>query len=163
MSAMNPAAASVDHRTRVLRALGVTPWALRAASPTPAGDGNEVGAVVDAAVHGDCVVLLPAGSDPRALDVLGRALQSCGAVVARAARLEVRDGELPGVPVAKAYLAFGEAQARALGRVLPAAMLQQAHIVLADEPAALVGSPAAKRRLWTALRSVRRALSGRAD
>ena len=37
------------------------------------------------------------------------------------------------VPAAKAYLVFGEAQAHALGRALPAAVMQRAQIVLADE------------------------------
>lgn len=158
MNAMSPAT-PVSHRARVLRALGVTPWVMRAVSPSNAPAAAMQEAVGDTAAHGDCVVLLPAGSDPRALDVLGRALQSCGAVVARAARMEVREGKLSGVPSARAYLAFGEAQAHALGRELPAALLNQAHIVLADEPATLVGSPAAKRRLWNALRTLRRALA----
>ncbi|TBR40217.1 hypothetical protein EYV96_08635 [Dyella terrae] len=161
MNAMN--AAPVDQRTRALRALGVTPWVLRTAVPADDVPAPGPAAAVVEAAHGDCVVLLPAGSDPRALDVLSRALHACGAVVARAARLEVREGKLPSVPAAKAYLAFGEAQAHALGRELPAALLQQAHIVLADEPAALVGSPAAKRRLWNALRTLRRALARQTD
>lgn len=63
------------------------------------------------------------------------------------------------VPEARAYLVFGEAQAHALGRKLPAAVLHRAQIVLADEPALVLTSAAAKRRLWNALRSVRRALA----
>jgi len=63
------------------------------------------------------------------------------------------------VPEAQAYLVFGEAQAHALGRALPAAVMHQAQIVLADEPALVLTSADAKRRLWNALRSVRRALA----
>ena len=66
---------------------------------------------------------------------------------------------MPAVPHARAYLVFGAPQAHALGRELPAQVVQQAHIVLADEPAALLAA-AAKRRLWQALRSLRKALAG---
>ena len=69
-------------------------------------------------------------------------------------------GSWPGdVPEALAYLVFGEAQAHALGRALPAAVMHQAQIVLADEPAWCWRSAGAKRRLWSALRSLRRALA----
>ncbi|WP_266171544.1 hypothetical protein [Dyella subtropica] len=156
---MAQAAASSAHRTRVLRALGVTPWVRRAA-PMPAEVPGSVSAapMPDAQV-GDCVVLLPAGCDTKALDLLGRALHSFGPALARAARIEVRDGHLASAPVARAYLVFGDAQAHALGRELPAATLNQAHIVLADEPASVYASAAGKRRLWNALRSLRRALA----
>jgi hypothetical protein len=111
------------------------------------------------ASSGECVVLLPAGCSPRELDLVGRALMACGAALARAPRIEVSNGQLPSVPEARAYLVFGEAQAHALGRELPAAALSRAHIVLADEPAGVLASAAGKRRLWNALRSVRRALA----
>jgi hypothetical protein len=109
---------------------------------------------------GDCIVLLPAGCSPRELDLIGRALMTGGAAVARAARIEVSNGQLPAAPPeARAYLVFGEAQAHALGRELPAAVLSRAHIVLADEPAGVLGSGEGKRRLWNALRNLRRALA----
>jgi hypothetical protein len=159
MSAAVPASGGSAHRARLLRALGVTPWVRRAvAAPATA---QAAPAPLPAAVEvpsGDCVVVLPAGCDPKALDLLGRALSAFGPALARAARIEVRDGGLAVAPVARAYLVFGEAQARALGRELPAALLNQAHIVLADEPAAVHAGAAGKRRLWNALRSVRRAL-----
>jgi len=154
MSAMVQAGSS--HRSRMLRALGVTPWVRRdAPSPVLA----PADASVAEAAAGHCVVLLPAGCAPRTLDLLGRALTAFGPALARAARIEVREGRLAAAPLAKAYLVFGEAQAHALGRELPAAMLQQAHIVLADEPGAVHTSGAGKRRLWNALRSLRRALA----
>jgi ABC-type lipoprotein export system ATPase subunit len=103
---------------------------------------------------------LPQGCSTRELDLLGRALTACGAMLARAARVTVSAGQLTGdVPEARAYLVFGEAQAHALGRALPAAALHRAQIVLADEPATVLTSAAAKRRLWNALRNVRRALA----
>lgn len=161
MKAMAPAHAGSTHRARLLRALGVTPWVRRAAplneSPAPCA-AEPVRAEENSPGH--CVILLPAGCDPRALDLLGRALTAFGPSLARAARIEVRDGQLAAAPLARAYLVFGETQAHALGRELPAAMLQQAHIVLADEPAAIHASGAGKRRLWNALRSLRRALAG---
>jgi ABC-type branched-subunit amino acid transport system ATPase component len=124
---------SAGHRARVLRALGVTPWVRRA---------------------------VPEHCSTRELDLLGRALNACGAALARAARVTSRGGQIAEkVPEARAYLVFGEAQAHALGRALPAAVMHQAQIVLADEPALVLTSAEAKRRLWNALRSLRRALA----
>ncbi|MEY2159030.1 hypothetical protein [Rhodanobacter sp. FW106-PBR-LB-2-11] len=82
-----------------------------------------------------------------------------GAALARRA-VTVSGGRLAGeVPVARAYLVFGETQAHALGRALPAAVMRDAQIVLADEPALVLARAEAKRRLWNALRSLRRALA----
>lgn len=106
------------------------------------------------------MVVLPQGCGTRELDLIGRALGACGAVLARAARVTVSGGQLAGeVPVARAYLVFGEMQAHALGRALPAAVMRDAQIVLADEPALVLARAEAKRRLWNALRSLRRALA----
>lgn len=152
---------SADHRARVLRALGVTPWQRRAASVavTAVEPENAAGAS-DMPANVACVVVLPQDCSARELDLIGRALNACGAALARAARVTVRDGQLAaGVPEARAYLVFGEAQAHALGRALPVAVMHQAQIVLADEPALVLTSAGAKRRLWNALRSVRRALA----
>lgn len=151
-------AAALSHRERVLRALGVTPWVRRDASPAAIVEDVLVAESGPAAFSGECVVVLPSGCSPRELDLVGRALMTAGAIVARAPRIQVADGQLQGAPEARAYLVFGEAQAHALGRELPAATLSRAHIVLADEPAAVLASGAGKRRLWNALRSLRRAL-----
>jgi hypothetical protein len=149
---------SASHRDRVLRALGVTPWVRRAPASTPAFPADLPAAVSAAGVA--CVVVLPAGCSTRELDLLGRAFNACGATLARAARVAVQDGQLDtNVPEAAAYLVFGEAQAHALGRALPAAVMHRAQIVLADEPALVLTSAGAKRRLWSALRSLRRALA----
>lgn len=149
-------AVSPSHRVRVLRALGLTPWVRRATVAAPLPDREPVpdGAGVP------CVVVLPEQCSVRELDLLGRALSAAGAWLARAARVRVKAGQLvTDVPMARAYLVFGEAQAHALGRALPAAAMNQALVVLADEPALVLGSAAAKRRLWGALRSLRRALT----
>ena len=165
---MNAAAcqhADAGHRARVLRALGVTPWQRRTppaaiAAAAVAAPSSVASAVLGAAAGTTCVVVLPQGCSARELDLLGRALSACGAALARAARVTVSGGQLAaGVPEARAYLVLGEAQAHALGRALPAAVMHQAQIVLADEPALLLTSAGAKRRLWNALRSVRRALA----
>src|SRR5215469_1660374 len=116
------AAAAPLHRDRVLRALGVTPWVRRNVAAAVVAEPISQETAV-AATAGDCVVLLPAGCSPRELDLVGRALMSCGPVVARAPRIEVSNGRLPAAPEARAYLVFGEAQAHALGRELPAAAL----------------------------------------
>lgn len=164
---MNAPAAD-DRRARVLHALGVTPWRLRAQAPAPAQvreatPGFRIQTAPTTAATARCVVVLPEGCGARELDLLGRALTSYGAPLARAARVTVRAGELVGpVPAVPAYLVFGEAQARALGRELPAAVTRQAHIVLADEPAQLP-TAAAKRRLWSALRQLRRSLAAPMD
>ncbi|EIL99646.1 hypothetical protein RHOFW104T7_05900 [Rhodanobacter thiooxydans] len=159
---MNAAArqhADAAHRARVLRALGVTPWQRRSAPAVAVGEAGQEYEPAEAAGVA-CVVVLPQGCSARELDLLGRALAICGAALARAARVTASDGQLAtGVPEARAYLVFGEAQAHALGRALPAAAVRQAQIVLADEPALVLTSAGAKRRLWNALRSVRRALA----
>ena len=159
MSALPRQHVSADHRARVLRALGVTPWQRRAA-PAAVTAGEPEYATADMAANVACVVVLPQDCSARELDLVGRALNACGAALARAARVTVSGGQLAaGVPEAQAYLVFGEAQAHALGRALPAAVMHQAQIVLADEPALVLSSAEAKRRLWNALRSVRRALA----
>ncbi|TCI11456.1 hypothetical protein EZM97_19525 [Dyella soli] len=152
------AQASPAHRERLLRALGVTPW-VRRVPAVPVVAGEPAAAAVASGAPGDCAVLLPAGCSARELDLVGRALMAFGPAVARAPRFEVTQGQLPAVPEVRAYLVFGEAQAHALGRELPAAALARAHIVLADEPAGVLASGAGKRRLWNALRSLRRALA----
>lgn len=148
--------ASPDRRVRVLHALGLTPWVRRAAVAAPALAMEPV----PNAAGVPCVVVLPEQCSVRELDLLGRALSAAGAWLARSARVRVKAGQLAAdVPAARAYLVFGEAQAHALGRVMPAAVMNQALVVLADEPAMVLGSAAAKRRLWSALRSLRRALT----
>jgi hypothetical protein len=153
------ASVQTAHRARVLQALGLTPWVRRAATGI-----EEASAPTEPVAGGTgvaCVVILPASCSARELDLLGRALHAGGAVLARAARLSVQGGQLAvPVPTARAYLVFGDAQAHALGRALPASVMSQAQIVLADEPGLVLADAAAKRRLWNALRSVRRALAG---
>ncbi len=160
MSAHSCLVAKPAHRARVLRALGLTPWVRRAAPVAPAPEPEFVVSGAGLA----CVVVLPEQCSTRELDLLGRALSAGGAWLARAARVRVKSGQLAAeVPVARAYLVFGEAQAHALGRVLPADVMNHALIVLADEPGLVLGSAAAKRRLWNALRSLRRALARAGD
>lgn len=160
MSASSRAGVAPAHRIRVLRALGLTPWVRRAATAASTLDMEPVPTGAGVA----CVVVLPEQCSARELDLLGRALSAGGAWLARAARIRVKAGQLAAdVPVAKAYLVFGEAQAHALGRVLPATVMNQALIVLADEPSLVLGSAAAKRRLWSATRSLRRALATTGD
>ena len=153
------APAAATHRARVLRALGLTSWQRRSVAADSAVVAMDDEAM-QATVNADCVVLLPATCGTRELDLLGRALNSAGAALARAGRVRVQPNEAEvDVPQARAYLACGEAQAHALGRSLPMQVTAQAQIVLADEPARLLGDAAAKRRLWIALRTLRRSLA----
>ncbi|MGP1667744.1 MAG: hypothetical protein ACTS5I_17965, partial [Rhodanobacter sp.] len=143
-----------------LRALGMVPWVRRGLPETIAAAVPADGAVdaVDAVDAVACVMVLPSGAGTRELDLLGRALSAAGATLARAARVMVSAGQLAAeVPAAGAYLVFGEAQAHALGRGLPASVMQHAQIVLADELSQVLTQAAAKRRLWLALRTLRRA------
>lgn len=150
------APAAQTHREQVLRAMGVTVYRLRDATSAAAADAPA--GVVPAPVHATCVLVLPAGCTPRQLDLVGRAMTAFGAAFARAPRIEVVDGEVAvAVPVATAYLAFGEAQARALGRVLPAAAMAAAQVALLDVPARL-SDAAGKRGLWNAMKALRRSL-----
>ncbi|RUL71417.1 hypothetical protein [Dyella choica] len=157
---MSAVFASPAHRARVLRALGMVPWQRRvvveaalAEPPT-----RSIG-VQQASTKAEVVVVLPPGCAVRELDLLGRALSAFGAQLARAPRIEALDGETMQVPHAPAYLVFGQAQAHALGRGLPAQVMRDAHIVLADAPADILTQGGAKRRLWQALRALRRALA----
>lgn len=152
--------APVAHRRRLLRAMGVTPLRLR----QPAVGEPEAAAAVAAPEASsaqtpattDLVLVLPAGCEPRHLDLLGRAMTAFGPRFARAARVEVDKGAVTGaLPAAQAYLAFGEAQARALGRDLDAAVMARADVILLDTPADLAEA-AGKRRLWTAVGALRR-------
>lgn len=144
------------------RLLGLSPMRLRSRGPMMADSATATAGDPATDPSGaSCVLVLPAGCSPATLDMLGRAVQAYGPTLARAARIEVRDGRLPDVPSARTYLAFGSEQAQALGRELPAAVLAAAEVVLVDPPMALQGDAAAKRRLWTAMRTVRRALRSR--
>ncbi|MDF3982031.1 hypothetical protein P3W24_09620 [Luteibacter sp. PPL201] len=146
----------LPRRERLLRAMGVTPWRLRVTG-TQTIDAPSAPANDAAGGRVPCVVILPSGCSERELDLVGRALRAFGPATGRAARLEVGDAGLGQVPVASAYLAFGEAQARALGHELPAAVQSAAQIVLVDAPSQVLTSAAAKRRLWNALRALGRA------
>lgn len=152
---MSALIASPAHRTRVLRALGVVPWRQRAVAAVAAPVAPMPAA--EQPVYAAAVVVLPQGCAVRELDLLGRALYAFGPHLARAARIEASDTMQ--VPHAQAYLVFGQAQAHTLGRALPADVMRDAHIVLADAPAEVLGQAAAKRRLWQALRTMRRALA----
>lgn len=148
---------STAHRQQRLREFGVIPYRLRAAQAHgPAPESMAVvpdrTAVASAAV--DCVLVLPAGCEARLLDLVGRAMQAFGPAFARAPRVSPGGGGTT-VPAARAYLAFGEEQARALGRELPAAWMAGADVVLLDPPQQLVHA-AAKRRLWSAINALRR-------
>lgn len=149
---------STAHRARVLRALGITPWTRRAPVRAPAPD-DTAQAAVEVVASGACVVVLGEHNSTRELDLLGRALNAGGATWARAARVTVRDGQLPGVPAASAYLVFGAAQAHALGRSLPVEVMQSAQIMLVDDLAQVLTDAGAKRRLWSALRRLRQTLA----
>lgn len=160
MTAQPQQTATAGHRSRVLRALGVTPWVQRAPSGASAAAAAPVQMAADLAAGVACVVVLPDGCSTRELDLLGRVLNACGATMARAARIRVTSGELTGeVPEARAYLVFGDAQAHALGRRLSAEAMRRAQIVLADELSMVLAGGVAKRRLWSALRNLRRALA----
>lgn len=162
MSAPVHSSISASHRTRVLRALGVTPWVRRAPHVEASVvelDGSR-GDAANTASGVACVMVLPEGCSTRELDLVGRALNASGALLARAARVTTSGGRLASeVPAAKAYLVFGEAQAHALGRALPPSVMHLAQIVLVDEPALVLTRAEAKRRLWSALRSLRRTLA----
>lgn len=160
MSAAPASRGSDARRARMLRALGVTPWVRRVSPGSLDAACAEPVAASTGITPVPCVVVLPDGCGARELDLLGRALAALGPGVARAGRILVRDGQpTAAIPPVRAYLVFGQAQAHALGRELPAAVMNQAQIVLADDPQQVLASGAGKRRLWTALRQLRRALA----
>lgn len=160
-SAADPAA----RRDRLLRALGLTPYRLRAVA-APAADhaapAAGSAATLPATVPADArvAVVLPAAAleAPRQRALVDAALAWLALGPDDVAWLPVRNGALAAPPQLPAYLVFGEAQA--LGRELPAAAQAQATIALADAPAELLAQPARKRELWRALKTLRRALRG---
>lgn len=156
---MSAVVASPVHRARVLRTLGVVAWQRRTVIGTaPAASPVQSADVQQTSASAGVVVVLPTGCAVRELDLLGRALSAFGAQLARAPRIEALGDETMQVPHVPAYLVFGQAQAHALGRALPAQVMRDAHIVLADTPADILTQASAKRRLWQALRTLRRAL-----
>ncbi|RDS83042.1 hypothetical protein DWU98_07890 [Dyella monticola] len=158
---MNAGVASTAHRARVLRALGVVTWRRRDmhASVAVAPEQVPTTTISQALASANVVVVIPPACSVRERDLLGRALSGLGPQLARAPCIEAVDGENLHVPHAPAYLVFGQAQAHALGRVLPAEVMRDAHIVLADTPSEILVQAVAKRRLWQALRMLRRALA----
>lgn len=160
---MAEAAAAMAHRARVLRALGVSALRLRTGSADLAA--SQPGVIPEAAsLPGAlaCVAVLPDGMAPRSMDVLGRALQAFGAHFARAPRIKVSHGEpTQAMPLAHVYVILGQAQAQALGRVLSAAQLQVAQVLLVDAPDRL-HLASGKRQLWQVLKRARRTLAAAA-
>lgn len=159
-AAVRPAADPAARRGALLRALGLTPYRLRAAAPAmqaAAEPAAAASATVPAAAR--LAVVLPAAAleTPRQRALVDAALAWLGAD--DIAWLPVRNGaSIAPPPQLPAYLVFGEAQA--LGRELPAAAQARATIALADTPAELLAQPARKRELWRALKTLRRALRG---
>lgn len=144
-------------RARLLRAMGLTPMQLRTtehAAPVTLEVQGEPECDADGWV--DVALVIPAGVASSHLDLLGRAMTAFGARFARAARITAAEGTIrDALPAARAYLAFGEEQARALGRELDAAVMARAEVVLLDAPEQLV-SAQGKRRLWVAVNALRR-------
>lgn len=149
MAATMPA--PIDHRRRVLRALGVTAYGLRvefrADADAGAGESTEATAT--------CVLVMPGDCGARERQRVEQVMQALGGLFAEAAQVEVMAGELPSVPAARAYLAFGTAQAHALGRTLSTDVMAAAEVLLLDAPDALA-TAAGKRRLWQAVSGLRR-------
>ncbi|HET6588263.1 MAG TPA: hypothetical protein VFG67_10905 [Oleiagrimonas sp.] len=143
---------AAGRRQHILRALGVTSYALRGhrgVDALPSSEGDDTGPV-------SCVLVMPEGCTERLQRLVMRVMQALGGGFAGAPRAVVKAGELETpVPPASAYLAFGEAQARALGRSLPTEVMTAAEVVLLDEPQALLEA-GGKRRLWQAVSGLRR-------
>lgn len=151
----------IDHRRRVLRALGVTPYGLRARFRADVGESTDAddratspgASAVDATAA--CVLVMPGDCGARERQRVAQVMQALGGLFAEAVQVEVTAGELPSVPSARAYLAFGTDQAHALGRALSTEVMAAAEVVLLDAPDALA-TAAGKRRLWQAVGGLRR-------
>ena len=159
---------SVDacHRVRVLRALGIVTWTRRLPACT-GGDAVEgdsaAGPSVAPGGHITCAVVLAADCSSRALDLLGRALNAGGPIVARAGRIHLRNGQLSAVPAAATFLVFGTVQAEALRRTIPVEASCHTQVVVVDELESVLTDAGAKRRLWMALRGLRAKLAPASD
>lgn len=145
---------AMSHRRRLLQALGVVPYALRG----HAEDQVQADATAGHTPVGpsDCVLVLPAECGARPSRLIEQAMRALGEGFAGAPSVRVVDGGIGApVPQAQAYLAFGEAQARALGRTLSRDVMVAAQVVLLDPPQAMLAADG-KRRLWQAVVGLRR-------
>lgn len=138
-----------ERRRQQLQAMGIQPWRLRRES------GPAAGATPDAAEIG-CIVLVPQGCPTRIRDLLARALQAGGPVLARIGCVSVESAGMTLVPAAT-YLLLDAG----LEPMLASRHPQSARHVLGD-PAQLL-TAAGKRWLWQALRSIRQQLSAAGD
>ncbi len=145
---------AMSHRRRLLQALGVVPYVLRGrVQEEPQAAAETRHARVGPAV---CVLVLPAECGARPSRLIEQAMRALGAGFAGAPSVRVVDGGIGApVPQAQAYLAFGEAQARALGRTLSRDVVAAAQVVLLDPPQAMLVAEG-KRRLWQAVAGLRR-------
>jgi len=157
MNARSCISVDATHRARVLCTLGFVPWArrVRPEAEREAGAAGTKGLQSPPVTGTACVVVLAQDCSPAALDLLGRAMHAGGPLLARAGRIQMRAGKLDGVPAAASYLVFGEAQAEALRRSLPAALAASTSIMVVDELAKVLAEGRAKQRLWVALRGLR--------
>lgn len=146
-----PEATRSGRRRRLLHAIGVVPYQLRARS-----GGNMPASRMTHGDDVDCVLVLPQACPQRALGVLDKAMgQLRDDVSARIARVAVADGqEDGGLPQASVYLAFGAAPAAVVAQHLGSQIAQDISVVTFDAPDAVLGA-AGKRRLWEALRCLR--------
>ena len=159
---------SVDEnrRVRVLRALGVVSWTRRLPAQTvldPVEGPAVAGAPFSTDAGTSCAVVLGQDCSSRALDLLGRALNAGGPIVARAGRIHLRNGQLSAVPAAATFLVFGTAQAEALRRTIPVEASCHTQVVVVDELESVLTDAGAKRRLWMALRGLRAKLAPASD
>lgn len=134
-----------ERRLQQLQAMGIQPWRLRRppAEVQPALAESGVG----------CVVLVPVDCDLRIRDLLARALQAAGPVLARAGCISMNPAQMSAPPPAAAYLLLDGRLEAAVAAARPQAVRHGL-----DHPQQLLDAQG-KRRLWQCLRAIRLDLS----
>lgn len=144
-----------DQDLRRLAEIGIDVYLPRGASPGPqASLAHEPVAVAPTPVGG--VLLLADASNARGAAVLAGVARALA--FARVDCVQAGSADEAALAVARALVAFGDAQARAAGAALSAQRQREIGWVVAAEPAALAGDARAKRALWSELKRVVRPL-----
>lgn len=149
------------NRLRLLEAMGIDVYALRAHDAAPARDAAQGNADGGESAGPRLAVVCASGvrREARLARLFAQLPQTVGIAADAIHWLEAdAGGALSGAADAPAYLVFGAAMARALGVQLSTMHQSTVTIAVTADPAQLPGSAADKRALWQALKPIVRRL-----
>ena len=149
-------------RLRLLEAMGIDVYALRAHAPVRAAVA-QANAAGETQTQTRLAVVCANGvrRDARLARLFAQLSHTVGVSAASIEWLEAdADGELAGAGDAPTYLVLGAPMARALGVQLSTMQQSTVTIAVTAEPAQLPGAAADKRALWQALKPIVHRLRG---